>query len=371
MVVLVHELDVEYPDGDRAAERIRSTLVVEGEAGGFTAMSRTVGLPVAIAVKLLLRGELSLTGCLIPTHPSIYEPVLRRDRAGRPALHRDDPSRWRVHDEGDTDAHARRDRPLAQGERAAPADPPGPLRPDPRVRCAARSASSAATASRSASPTTSWPAASAAWRPRDELLDGSDVVLLPKPLPEDLRELREGGILWGWPHCVQQHEITQVAIDRRLTLIAWEAMFRWKRRRARDARLRSQQRDGRLLRRDSRAGPRRQGRTSTARQPRPCVLSHGSVSRGAIYALLRPRLRRHHGLHAAPAVGRARQDPRLPLRADDRDESEDGDRRSSRKTAPRRPLIDVAGRGRRDRQRHPAGHRPAADVPARGRGAAG
>ena len=77
MVVLVHELDVEYPDGDRAAERIRSTLVVEGEPDGFTAMSRTVGLPVAIATRLLLSGELSLTGTLIPTHPSIFAPVLR------------------------------------------------------------------------------------------------------------------------------------------------------------------------------------------------------------------------------------------------------------------------------------------------------
>jgi saccharopine dehydrogenase-like NADP-dependent oxidoreductase len=83
MVVLVHQLDVEYPDDDRPPERIRSTLVVEGEAGGGTAMARSVGLPVVIAVKLLLGGELSLTGCLIPTHPAIYAPILQRiERAG-------------------------------------------------------------------------------------------------------------------------------------------------------------------------------------------------------------------------------------------------------------------------------------------------
>jgi len=83
MVVLVHELDVEYPNDDRSPERIRSTLVVEGEAGGGTAMARSVGLPVVIAVKLLLGGELSLTGCLIPMHPAIYAPVLQRiERAG-------------------------------------------------------------------------------------------------------------------------------------------------------------------------------------------------------------------------------------------------------------------------------------------------
>jgi saccharopine dehydrogenase (NADP+, L-glutamate forming) len=78
MVVLVHELDVEYPGDERPDELIRSTLVVEGEAGVGTAMARSVGLPVLIAVKLMLRGELSLTGCLIPTHPAIYTPVLRR-----------------------------------------------------------------------------------------------------------------------------------------------------------------------------------------------------------------------------------------------------------------------------------------------------
>ena len=39
-------------------------------------MSRTVGLPVAIATRLRLRGDLSLTGSLIPIHTAIYEPVL-------------------------------------------------------------------------------------------------------------------------------------------------------------------------------------------------------------------------------------------------------------------------------------------------------
>ena len=39
--------------------------------------------------------------------------------------------------------------------------------------------------------------------------------------------LPPGKILWGWPHCVQDEVITQIAIDRRLTLIAWEAMHHW------------------------------------------------------------------------------------------------------------------------------------------------
>jgi saccharopine dehydrogenase-like NADP-dependent oxidoreductase len=81
LVVLAHELEVEYPDQDRPPETVSSTLVVRGEPDGFTAMARTVGLPTAIAVKLLLEDEIPLTGAQIPTHPSIYEPVLREIEA--------------------------------------------------------------------------------------------------------------------------------------------------------------------------------------------------------------------------------------------------------------------------------------------------
>jgi alanine dehydrogenase len=62
---------------------------------------------------------------------------------------------------------------------------------------------------------------------REELLASCDVLVLPKPLPEDLETLRPGQVVWGWPHCVQDRRMTQLAIDRRLTLIAWEAMNHW------------------------------------------------------------------------------------------------------------------------------------------------
>ena len=63
---------------------------------------------------------------------------------------------------------------------------------------------------------------------RAEVIAGADVVLLPKPQAADLEELRDGQALWGWPHCVQDRAITQLAIDKRLTLIAWEAMNHWR-----------------------------------------------------------------------------------------------------------------------------------------------
>ena len=64
-------------------------------------------------------------------------------------------------------------------------------------------------------------------RSRDELLAGCDVVILPKPLADDLETLRPGQIVWGWPHAVQDQRMAQLAIENRLTLIAFEAMNHW------------------------------------------------------------------------------------------------------------------------------------------------
>lgn len=67
----------------------------------------------------------------------------------------------------------------------------------------------------------------AGFRSREQLIAECDVILLAKPLADDLAELRDGQTLWGWPHCVQDTDVTQAAIDRRLTLIAFEAMNHW------------------------------------------------------------------------------------------------------------------------------------------------
>ena len=64
-------------------------------------------------------------------------------------------------------------------------------------------------------------------RTRDELIAECDVILLAKPLLADVQQLRDGQVLWGWPHCVQDPALTQVAIDKKLTLIAFEAMNHW------------------------------------------------------------------------------------------------------------------------------------------------
>jgi len=63
--------------------------------------------------------------------------------------------------------------------------------------------------------------------PRHELLADIGKVIINKPVLSDLQTLREGGLLWGYPHCVQQRQITQTAIDRKQTLIAFEDMYIW------------------------------------------------------------------------------------------------------------------------------------------------
>lgn len=62
---------------------------------------------------------------------------------------------------------------------------------------------------------------------RSELLTDIGSVIIAKPVLSDLEELKEGGVLWGYPHCAQQKAITQSAINRNLTLIAFEDMFVW------------------------------------------------------------------------------------------------------------------------------------------------
>ena len=64
---------------------------------------------------------------------------------------------------------------------------------------------------------------------RSEVIESADVLLLPKPQAADVTAIPQGRVLWGWPHCVQDAQMTQTAIDRGLTLIAFEAMNHWSR----------------------------------------------------------------------------------------------------------------------------------------------
>ena len=73
MLVMQHEFVIEHSD---RTEKITSTMVDYGIPGGDSSMSRLVGLPAAIAARMILQGEISLTGVHVPMMPEIYEPVL-------------------------------------------------------------------------------------------------------------------------------------------------------------------------------------------------------------------------------------------------------------------------------------------------------
>lgn len=62
---------------------------------------------------------------------------------------------------------------------------------------------------------------------REEILKDLGSVILAKPVKSDFDQLKEEGILWGYPHCAQNYDITQIAIDKKLTVIAFEDMYVW------------------------------------------------------------------------------------------------------------------------------------------------
>lgn len=76
MVILVHEISAYYPQEGNRKEKTTSTLIDYGEDQIYTAISRTVGLPAAIAAKLILTDKMPIAGCHIPTHPQIYTRVM-------------------------------------------------------------------------------------------------------------------------------------------------------------------------------------------------------------------------------------------------------------------------------------------------------
>jgi hypothetical protein len=58
--------------------KLSSTLIVTGEDKTYTAMAKTVGLPMAIFTKLFLTGKIkNLVGVQIPIMKDVYKPVLK------------------------------------------------------------------------------------------------------------------------------------------------------------------------------------------------------------------------------------------------------------------------------------------------------
>ena len=74
MIVMQHQFEY-FQNGEQ--KKLNSSLVVFGDDPRYTSMAKTVGLPVAIATKLILSGAIKSTGVKIPTTKDIYIPVLK------------------------------------------------------------------------------------------------------------------------------------------------------------------------------------------------------------------------------------------------------------------------------------------------------
>jgi len=75
MIVMYHKFGYEI-NGKR--EQIDSNTVVIGQDRTYTAMAKTVGLPVAMATLLILNKKISTPGVQLPIRREVYEPILKQ-----------------------------------------------------------------------------------------------------------------------------------------------------------------------------------------------------------------------------------------------------------------------------------------------------
>ena len=119
---------------------------------------------------------------------------------------------------------------------------------------------------------------------REKLFENFKAIIITKPIVEDFEEMQDGTLVWGWIHSVQQSIIAQIAIDKKLTLIAWENMNYKSSRELLHIFNKNNEMAGycgvqhalQLMGIDGHYGPKR----------KVAVISQGSVSRGAIFALM-------------------------------------------------------------------------------------
>lgn len=74
MIVMYHKFGYEL---NGVKKQIDSNMVIKGDDQTFTSMSKTVGLPVAIATLKILNGEITTPGVQLPIKKEVYEPILK------------------------------------------------------------------------------------------------------------------------------------------------------------------------------------------------------------------------------------------------------------------------------------------------------
>lgn len=74
MIVMHHKFGYEL---NNKKHQIESSMVIKGDDQTYTAMAKTVGLPVAMATLRILNGEITTPGVQLPITKEVYEPILK------------------------------------------------------------------------------------------------------------------------------------------------------------------------------------------------------------------------------------------------------------------------------------------------------
>jgi saccharopine dehydrogenase-like NADP-dependent oxidoreductase len=74
MIVMYHKFGYEI-NGEK--KQIDATMVCIGEDQTYTAMAKTVGLPVAMAALHILNGKITTPGVQLPINKEVYLPILQ------------------------------------------------------------------------------------------------------------------------------------------------------------------------------------------------------------------------------------------------------------------------------------------------------
>jgi saccharopine dehydrogenase-like NADP-dependent oxidoreductase len=74
-IVMIHRVTYQLKG---LSKTIQSSLLVDGEDAERTAMAKTVGLPLAVAVDLFLSCQITSRGVVIPITEEIYKPILKK-----------------------------------------------------------------------------------------------------------------------------------------------------------------------------------------------------------------------------------------------------------------------------------------------------
>lgn len=78
-MILRHEVIVRWPNRTREEKGIN--FIVNGDVNGHSAMAKTVGLPVAIATKMILDNEIDERGVILPFRGDVVDKMLVKLRA--------------------------------------------------------------------------------------------------------------------------------------------------------------------------------------------------------------------------------------------------------------------------------------------------